>query len=199
MLWLSPLRGRGGAVSNPGWYPDPGGAEGQSRFWDGQQWTDDMPQWGQTESSRPGVPSANTFPTQPADMTGAGESPPLGPGQRYCRGCGQIVVQSAAFCPACGTAAGGPFGQGLPRAPAPKDRTTAILLAVFLGPWSWLYTYQRDSTKFWIGMGVGVLGAILTFFIVGFFVILGIHIWAIVDVVGKSDDYYVRYPIGHER
>jgi hypothetical protein len=54
----------------------------------------------------------------------------------------------AVVCPRCGVAAAGPEGA--------KNKTAAVLLAVFLGPWTWLYTYARDSKKFWIGMSVSV-------------------------------------------
>ena len=51
--------------------------------------------------------------------------------------------------------------QGYGYAPAPmhayverKDKTAAILLAVFLGFWAWLYTYKRDAWKFWLCLGL---------------------------------------------
>lgn len=33
---------------------------------------------------------------------------------------------------------------------------TAILLAVFFGFWSWLYTYQRDAWKFWLCFAINL-------------------------------------------
>lgn len=47
-----------------------------------------------------------------------------------------------------------------PTGPAPttggpatsKRKRTAVLLAVFLGLWSWLYTYRKDKHKFWISL-----------------------------------------------
>jgi hypothetical protein len=32
--------------------------------------------------------------------------------------------------------------------PEKRAKTTAILLAIFLGPWTWLYTYKKDHWKF---------------------------------------------------
>jgi hypothetical protein len=32
----------------------------------------------------------------------------------------------------------------------PVKKSTAIILAVFFSFWSWLYTYKRDSLKFWL-------------------------------------------------
>jgi hypothetical protein len=39
----------------------------------------------------------------------------------------------------------------------PKNKTVAILLAVFFSFWSWLYTYGKNAKKFWISMGVNAL------------------------------------------
>ncbi len=90
----------------------------------------------------------------------------------------------------------------VPVAP-PKSKTAAILLAVFLSFWTWLYTYQRDSSKFWIGLGVAVggwvLGVLLAFVFVGFILMLaplGVWVWAIVDTATKPEQYYLRYPAG---
>ncbi len=102
------------------------------------------------------------------------------------------------------------YGQG-PVA-VPKDKTVAILLAVGLGFLglgflAWLYTYQRDANKFWAGLGIAIGGPILGFFLilslvgifVGFilmFAPLAVWIWAVVDTASKSQDYYIRYPVG---
>src|SRR5665647_75146 len=37
-----------------------------------------------------------------------------------------------------------------------KNKVTAIVLAVFLSFWSWLYTYYKNKHKFWIGLGVNL-------------------------------------------
>jgi hypothetical protein len=70
-----------------------------------------------------------------------------------CGRCGNAVAFGAPACPYCGQPS-----QVI--APA-KSKTAAILLAIFLGPWTWLYTYRRDSTKFWIGMLVPVAWIVL--------------------------------------
>lgn len=36
-----------------------------------------------------------------------------------------------------------------------KSATKSLLLAVFLGPWTWLYTYSNDWWKFWPAILVG--------------------------------------------
>jgi hypothetical protein len=122
-----------------------------------------------------------------------------GANERFCWACGSTVLESAAFCLRCGTPSSGPVASRPPSGvqpmhPSSKSKTTALLLAVFLGGWTWLYTYERDSTKFWIFVGVGILGGILTLVFVGFLILLGLQIWAIVDVATKPDAYYERFP-----
>lgn len=87
--------------------------------------------------------------------------------------------------------------QGYGYAPAPmyayverKDKTAAILLAVFLGFWGWLYTYKRDAWKFWLCLGLTVTVS----WILLFLPVLGFHIWAIVDAARKPQQYYDYYP-----
>ncbi len=93
------------------------------------------------------------------------------------------------------------YGQG-PVA-VPKDKTIAILLVVFLSFWTWLYTYRRDANKFWAGLGIAIggfiLGSLLAVVFVGFIFMLApfaVWIWAIVDTASKSQEYYIRYPVG---
>ena len=66
-----------------------------------------------------------------------------------------------------------------------KDKTVAVLLAVFLGFWTWLYTYQKDSKKFWINLALSIVT-------IGFWGIVG-WIWAIIDTVTKPESYYLNY------
>jgi hypothetical protein len=73
-----------------------------------------------------------------------------------------------------------------------KSRSAAVLLAVFLSFWSFLYTYRTSAWKFWTGLGLCVGSFILALIIVGatrspagstvfYLIALGIWIWAIVD------------------
>ena len=66
-----------------------------------------------------------------------------------------------------------------------KDKTVAILLSIFFGFWSWIYTWEKDYWKFWIGLGV----TIVTF---GFGYI-AFYIWAIVDAVNRTQEFYNNY------
>jgi len=76
-----------------------------------------------------------------------------------------------------------------------KDKTVAILLAVFLGFWTWLYTYKRDAWKFWVclGLHMTVFNPIWTWILL-FLPNIGLHVWAIVDVAVKPQQYYDQYP-----
>ncbi len=76
-----------------------------------------------------------------------------------------------------------------------KDKTVAILLAIFLGGWTWLYTYKKDSWKFWLSFALNLtlfnpLWTWLLLFIPNF----GLHIWAIIDVAVKPQYYYDNFP-----
>jgi hypothetical protein len=48
------------------------------------------------------------------------------------------------------------LAETIPSRPWKKSKTVAILLAVFLGPWTWLYTYRRDAWKATLGLGLGL-------------------------------------------
>lgn len=69
-----------------------------------------------------------------------------------------------------------------------KSKTVSLLLAVFLGFWSWLYTYKYDAGKFWLGLILNIL--LFWTFVVPF----GIWLWAVIDSVTKDErllkDYY---------
>jgi hypothetical protein len=76
----------------------------------------------------------------------------------------------------------------------PKTKTPAVLLAVFLGGWAWLYTYRADLSKFWISIGVGFFIFILNFGAPGIGILnLGFWVWSIVDVASKTDQWYATY------
>lgn len=107
---------------------------------------------------------------------------------QYCITCGNGLVATAAICPRCGT----PVSGTRPGQVAGKSRSAAVLLAVFLSFWSFLYTYRTAAWKFWLGLGLGVFCYILNVIIdigtqsaVGLVVFvpiaLGVWIWSIVD------------------
>ncbi len=62
-----------------------------------------------------------------------------------------------------------------------KQKVIAILLAIFLGPFTWLYTMKEDQTKFIIGLLCITIGWLFIF------PPIVAWIWAVVDTVNKKD------------
>lgn len=98
-----------------------------------------------------------------------------------------------------------PFAYGQQRAypwRLPKNKTTAVLLAIFIGFTTWMYTYERDAWKFWTAIAIAIVNGILSVVTVGIWLFvaipvgLGIWIWGIVDTAAKSQQFYDLYPAG---
>ena len=100
--------------------------------------------------------------------------------EEFCSSCGQVVKKEAIICVHCGVPLKGSKGQ--------KDKTVAILLAVFLAFWTWVYTYKKDAWKFWLNL-------VLSIVTLGFWSIVA-WIWAIIDVSVKPQEFYNNYPNG---
>ncbi len=121
-----------------------------------------------------------------------------GADEMFCRNCGRVIPQAAAICVGCGVAArrASATGSGTGE---PKSKTTSVLLAIFFGVLTWLYTYREDATKFWITVGISVVNLVLSIFTLGLWLIvafpagIGFWIWAIVDTATKSDEWYANY------
>jgi len=153
--------------------------------------------WWQASDGRwypPQQPAATAVPPTPNDgMTPVPlpsvpnhyGDPAYGNAHRVCVGCGGAVMATASVCPRCGTM----FG-------TPKDKTVAVLLAIFLAPWNWLYTYKRDMAKFWVGLSVMFVGSILAVFLIGLPMLFGVWLWAVIDASTKPDSYYRQFPHG---
>ena len=130
----------------------------------------------------------------------------------YCTACGQGLISTAAVCPQCGTPVGGPVAIGTPPAPA-KDKTVSVLLAVFLGFWTWLYTYRDDAAKFWTVLGVQIFGFLIWILVLsadasdpfsdftatggitvlGWLLGFGFWLWAVIHVSTRPREYYQNY------
>jgi hypothetical protein len=158
----------------------------------------------------------------------------------YCMTCGAKPLAGNSFCPAC-AAPTTPLSEicvkcgtrliqsqsapGISSAPVSaggKSKTVSILLAVFLGFWTWLYTYKKDHWKFWVSLGVSIVcglgfGILLvwlmvnsidssssgdfTSFFIGYFIVAGIAgiigfglwIWSVIDTAIKKDEWYSGY------
>ena len=103
----------------------------------------------------------------------------------YCPGCRNNISNDAVVCPACGRQVKNlAFQQS--RAHMPKDKTVAILLAIFLGLWTWVYTYDLDSTKFWINL-------VASIFTCGIWGVVA-WLWAVIEVISRPPQFYENYP-----
>ncbi len=100
-----------------------------------------------------------------------------------CPTCNAETVPSAILCVKCGT----PLS-------SPRSKGVAVVLAVILSSTTWLYTYRRDATKFWVGFALNLIGIMLTGIDIGFAFLLGVWIWANVDTAIKGEHWFQLYP-----
>jgi glucose uptake protein GlcU len=140
----------------------------------------------------------------------------------YCPECGKPIRRTAVFCEHCGTKLkdtkeyqSEPIRQK-EYSPKPKNKAVAIILAVIFGYWSWLYTYKKDTTKFWVYLcillpsSVGMV-ILLNIFISNqttgkfftnygtwiwlyFLISSSASIWALVKSIGRPASFYDNYP-----
>lgn len=113
-------------------------------------------------------------------VTPGNRTPSKGVDEIFCSSCGKPVKSRAVICVHCGV----PLRATAP----PKDKTVAVILAVLFGLWTWVYTYQVDSAKFWGNL----IGSVITF---GVWAIVA-WIWAIVDVAVRPAEFYDNFPNG---
>ena len=150
----------------------------------------------------------------------------------FCYNCGKIIKVKDFSCPYCGVlnrdinitqniliASIGKNQQRINYPPPLKRKIIAILLAIFLGYWTWLYTYGKNSKKFWIGLildiclvDIGmsviyfilfivVLKSLVAYTLFPIFEILTLITWhiiiriiAMIDVFTNPNEYYLYYP-----
>ena len=137
----------------------------------------------------------------------------------FCPECAKPINRKAVICPHCGVQVKElktSIQKNTNNSKAPiKTRSTAIVLSVLFGYWSWLYTYGKNNKKFWIGFGIDFIFIFITFTLIlnynaadlflnygtwiWFFriiIILGMWVWALVDNTSKPDLFYTGYPHG---
>jgi hypothetical protein len=67
----------------------------------------------------------------------------------------------------------------------PKKKVLAVVLAIAFGFFAWLYTYEKDSTKFWLNFSLSL---------VTFGGWSGIAwLWSVIDIAARPDTYYTHY------
>lgn len=71
----------------------------------------------------------------------------------------------------------------------PKDKTAAVVLAIFLGICAWIYTWHKDWWKFVVAIGINI------FLFWTILVPIGIYIWVIADTASKPREWYRDYTI----
>ena len=135
-----------------------------------------------------------------AESAGAGQrTGKIGADEMFCQSCGRVIPREASICVGCGVATRRAPVAARAGSAEPKSKTTSVLLAIFFSFFTWLYTYREDSVKFRTACGVSIVNVVLTFFTFGLWVFIafpvavGFWIWAVVDVVVKSDDWYASY------
>ena len=66
-----------------------------------------------------------------------------------------------------------------------KTKSTAVILSIIIGVFSWLYTYKLDAWKFWTSIGLTLIsGGIFGFFALA---------WVIIDQATKDAEVYENY------
>lgn len=134
---------------------------------------------------------------------------------KFCTACGNSLIESAVICPKCGSPTSS-FNQNSqyarpeitisrPYNPEAKDKTAAVLLAAFIGVWSFLYTFRADAQLFWLGLSAPFVAMFLAVLasggrLVGWQIIFAIFVSAFVSVLAivrqatRSSEWFARYP-----
>ena len=137
--------------------------------------------------------------------------------------CGTQYNDGARFCPRCRAAAvaqpmappaytppPSPYGGYVPPPqPMPypgmqaqpryggKSKTTAIILAFFFGPLSWLYTFKKDWSKFLVALARGVISFMVEIntanFTIGYILGPAVWLWAFISALTRGSDWYAQY------
>jgi len=142
------------------------------------------------------VDEKNTPITEPKEILKLDEKEPVKRAKQadevFCPSCGEAIKKEAVICVKCGVSTRNQIQKD-----TPKDKSTSVLLAVFLGYWSWLYTYKKDAWKFWLGLSLNltIFNPLWTWLIL-FIPNIAIWIWVIVDVSVKPASYYKDFPNG---
>ena len=145
----------------------------------------------------------------------------------FCPECGKSIKRNAVICVHCGVqikelaTKEQPVTVRIEPTLSHKSKTTAVVLALFFGFWSWLYTFRKDQLKFWIFLGILMIALFKYVSSIGFSItsILadpysdmnssintipgwllasnGIGwFWALIDSVRRPLNFYLDYPEG---
>ncbi len=107
-----------------------------------------------------------------------------GQGNNYCRNCGKPVVPNADVCMNCGVATNY-------KAPGAKSKMAAGLFGLFLGTFGVHNFYLGYTGKAVTQLVLTLVGLLLCCIFIGFFIVLGVAIWSLVEAImiftGKID------------
>jgi len=122
----------------------------------------------------------------------------------FCPYCAKPIKNTAVVCPYCGSQV---KELKVSNQVAVKSKSVAVVLAVFFSFWSWLYTYGKNSVKFWV---FGIFSVIALFyspyavsqypdkailFSIGLPIFyVGTWIYSIVDNAIKPYSFFIDYP-----
>lgn len=140
----------------------------------------------------------------------------------FCKYCGKLIKKAAVICPMCGiqlkelktasptvNLSQNVTTQVFVSQPyyvvEPKSKLSAIILAIFFGFWSYLYTYYYDSTKFWLIIIMNIIAIPITLYFAlkvssGAFIFLWIFLgvfsytWPILNHLIRPASVYKNYP-----
>jgi uncharacterized membrane protein len=100
---------------------------------------------------------------------------------KFCRSCGKKLGDNAFHCYACGEPTSVRYQHK-------KSKVTAVLLAVFLAQWTWVYTYRVDGWKFWISLLINLIGLFMLLI-----PNLGVWVWSIIETSCRDKEWYDHY------
>jgi hypothetical protein len=119
----------------------------------------------------------------------------------YCPECAKPIKRNAVICPNCGIQV-----KALQYEPvknteisaSPKSRKVALWLVLFLGIFSWFYTFSKDWWRFFICIFVIFIITFIGRINEALLFIIGVifYLWPAVNVTIRKDSFYENYPIG---
>ncbi|MHB1733753.1 MAG: hypothetical protein ACYCU8_09935 [Ferrimicrobium acidiphilum] len=57
---------------------------------------------------------------------------------------------------------------------------------------------QQTKVKFWVGLGLSIIGGILTIVLVGFIILFGVWLWAAINTTTKPLSWCTAYSPGSD-
>lgn len=74
---------------------------------------------------------------------------------KFCSACGNGLIETAVICPSCGSPVAAIKIQ------TSKKKSVAVVLAVFLGYWAWLYTPKKNLAKFFSALILSIVAGVV--------------------------------------